>query len=97
MSVKENGKGAMAWGVILTVMLAGANAIGGFVWKSVTDSNRRIVELSAEVATLREQMSVATKNRWSATHQRIYNSELNSLNASIKVPDVRRIIQDYEP
>ena len=96
MGTKENGKGAMAWGVILTVLLAMANVIGGYVWKSVNDSSKRIVEIDYQLREMQSKLDSATKSRWTAANQVQYNRELNSLNASLRVPDVRQILKENE-
>jgi len=43
------------------------------------------------------RLNVAMKNRWGASHQKIWSDELRQENPTLRVPDPVKVINTYEP
>ena len=91
MGTKEsNGDGLRAMNILQLLMLAVALGMGGWVVRSIQEQGR-------EISEMKYQLRDSTKNRWSALHQNEYNFQLGTLNATLRTPDVRKIVKDTEP
>jgi hypothetical protein len=86
-----------AFSIIQSVLLLIAIGMGTWVVRSVNDHGHEISECRWEIRRLNEKLEALTKTRWSVAAQMQYNAELNTLNATLKTPDVRRIANDNLP
>ena len=76
--------------ILQLLMLAILIGLGTWVINSIQSQ-------SAAIADLKYQLRDAGKNRWGSNHQYEYNAQLGVLNATLRTPDVRRIVKENEP
>jgi hypothetical protein len=83
-----------AMGIIVMALLAVASGVGAWVATSVKSHGEELVALRYEVKELRKELAALERGIWTVGAQVQYNAELNALNQTLKVPDVRRIARE---
>jgi hypothetical protein len=96
MSTEKNGKGTIALGILLSLLLAGANLLGAHVLLGVREQAVQINALTLQVRLLSHQLDGMTKERWTVAQQVQYSSELATLNQTLRTPDVRKISREVQ-
>ena len=100
MGSSDNGQGNKAMNILQTILLAAALGMGGWVVRSVSVHGDDIMKLTYQFRSMAEkleQMGTMSKGRWTLNAQIQYNSELNSANPTLRVPDVRAIAKENPP
>jgi outer membrane murein-binding lipoprotein Lpp len=96
MSTEKNGKGTIALGILLSLLLAGANLLGAHVLMGVREQAIQLNALTLQVRLLSMQLDSMAKERWTVAQQVQFAADLAMLNQTLRSPDVRRIAREVQ-